>query len=242
MAKKVSRFIYKHGRLLDQMREKIGGDLVRPAVTRFATSFLTLASMYRHRNGLRALFYCEEWHASHFSTTTEGQQAENIVLSAPFWNKVENCLKATQPLLVALRIADGDETPAAPEILAAMDVAKNTIKEALKDNQRLLAEVLNCYEKRWGTQIEQKLYGAALFLNPGKFFAIRDKDRRQAARLRSMFNDCMWKMVADDNEQTVISKQADDYERSEGECFSNQGAIRDRDKKILFFGGVHMVA
>jgi hypothetical protein len=56
---------------------------------------------------------------------------------------------------------------------------------------------------------------------------------RQAARLRSMFNDCMWKMVADDNEQTVISKQADDYERSEGECFSKQGAIRDRDKKIL---------
>jgi hypothetical protein len=124
MAKKVSRFIYKHGRLLDQMREKICGDLVRPQVTRFATSFLTLASMYRHRNRLRALFYCEGSHASRFSTTTEGQQAENIVLSTPFWNKVENFLKATQPLLVSLRIADGDETPAAPEILAAMDVAK----------------------------------------------------------------------------------------------------------------------
>jgi hypothetical protein len=121
MAKKVSRFIYKHGRLLDQMRE---GDLVRPTVTRFSTSFLTLTSMYRHRNGLRALFYCEKSHASCFSTTTEGQQAENIVLPAPFWNKVENFLKATQPLLVSLRIADGDETPAAPEILAAMDVAK----------------------------------------------------------------------------------------------------------------------
>ena len=73
MAKKVSRFIYKHGRLLDQMREKIGGDLVRPAVARFATSFLTLASMYRHRNGPRALFYCEEWHVSRFSTATEKQ-------------------------------------------------------------------------------------------------------------------------------------------------------------------------
>jgi len=32
-AKKVSRFLYKHGRLLDLMRQKIGGDLVRPAVT-----------------------------------------------------------------------------------------------------------------------------------------------------------------------------------------------------------------
>jgi hypothetical protein len=110
MAKKLSRFIYKHGTLLDQIREKIGGDPVRPAVTRFAISFLTLASTYRHRNGLRALFYCEEWHACHFSTSTERQQAENIVLSAPFWNKVESCLKATQPLLVALRISEGDDT------------------------------------------------------------------------------------------------------------------------------------
>lgn len=48
-AKKVSRFIYKHGRILDMMRAKLGGDLVRPAVTRFATSFLTLASMHRHK-------------------------------------------------------------------------------------------------------------------------------------------------------------------------------------------------
>jgi len=46
-----------------------------------------------------------------------------------------------------------------------------------------------------------------------------------------MFNDVFWKMVLDDNEQTKISKQADDYERSEGDCFSKPLAIRDRDKK-----------
>jgi hypothetical protein len=52
------------------------------------------------------------------------------------------CLRASQPLLVALRIADGDETPAAPEIMAAMDVAKTTIKDPLKDKPSLLKEVL----------------------------------------------------------------------------------------------------
>jgi hypothetical protein len=79
--------------------------------------------------------------------------------------------------------------------------------------------------------MKQKLYGAALYLNPGKFFALRDKDHRQAARLRSMFNDVLWKMDSDDDEQSKISKQADDYERSKGECFSKLGAIRDRDRK-----------
>jgi hypothetical protein len=79
--------------------------------------------------------------------------------------------------------------------------------------------------------MEQQLYGAALYLNPGKFFAIREKDRRQAGKLRNMFNQVMWKMVSDDDEQNKISRQADDYERAEGESFSQPGAIRDRDRK-----------
>jgi hypothetical protein len=136
--------------------------------------------------------------------------------------------------LIALRIADGDETPVAPEIMAAMDVAKATIMEYLKEKPRLLAEVLECFDKRWKNQMEQKLYRAALYLNPGKFFALRDKDRRQAVRLRSMFNDVLWKMVSDNDEQSKISKQVDDYERFEGECFSKPGAIREIEiEKIL---------
>ena len=79
--------------------------------------------------------------------------------------------------------------------------------------------------------MEQQLYGAALYLNPSKFFALKEKDRRQAGRLRIMFNQVMWKMVTDDEEQNKISKQAEDYERAEGESFSQSGAIRDRDRK-----------
>ena len=231
MAKKLSRFLYKHGRLLEFMRKKIYGDLVKPAVTRFATSYLTLTSMFQKRQGLKALFVSPQWSSSAWSKSAEGQQCERNVLSAPFWTKVQTCLKASQPLLIALRIADGDETPAAPEIMAAMEVAKSTIKEDLRANNTLLKQVMDCYDRRWENQMEQKLYGAALFLNPGKFFAIREKDRRQATMLRSMFNDVFWKMVVDDDEQCKISKQADDYERSEGDCFSKPMAIRERDNK-----------
>lgn len=45
-ARRVTTFIYRHGRILHAMREKTGGaDLVRPATTRFATAFLTLKSL-----------------------------------------------------------------------------------------------------------------------------------------------------------------------------------------------------
>jgi hypothetical protein len=144
---------------------------------------------------------------------------------------VEYCLRASQPLLVALRSADGDETPATPEIMAAIDHTKTTIKESLKAKPDLLKEVIKRYDIRWENQMQQKLYGEALFLNPGKFFAIREKDKRRAGKLRIMFNEIIYKMVADDNEQSKISLQSDDYEQSEGEGFSMPLAIRDRDKK-----------
>lgn len=158
-AKKACRFIYKHGRVLDLMMKKIGEDLVRPAVTRFATLFLTLASMYEHKQGLRSLFVSEEQHANNLSSTHESQQIKSIVLSMAFWGRMENCLKASQPLLVALRIADGDETPIALEIMAAMDHARRSINDALKDKLTLLKEILECYDKRWNNQMEQKLQG-----------------------------------------------------------------------------------
>jgi hypothetical protein len=49
---------------------------------------------------------------------------------------------------IVLRIADGDEAPATPEIMAAMDKAKAIIKESLKEKPRLLAQVTSCFEKR----------------------------------------------------------------------------------------------
>ena len=115
--------------------------------------------------------------------------------------------------------------------MATMDHAKTTIKDSLKAKTDLLKEVMKRYDNRWENQMQQKLYGAALFLNPGKFFALREKDKRKAARLRIMFNEILYKMVADDSEQSKISRQADDYEQSEGEGFSMPLAIRDRDKK-----------
>ncbi|GJN12741.1 hypothetical protein PR202_ga31047 [Eleusine coracana subsp. coracana] len=146
------------------------------------------------------------------SHDASGRAAEQIVLSVPFWTALENCMRASQPVLIALRIADGDETPAAPEIMAAMDLAKDNIKNALKDKPALMKTVLDCFEERWGKQMEQKLYGAALFLNLAKLFSIRDENKRQASRLRSMFDDVLWKMIPDDEEQNKISAQADDYQ------------------------------
>jgi hypothetical protein len=68
-ARQVTTFIYRHGKLLDATREKIGGDLVRHAVTRFATTFLTLQSIYKHKQALICLFVSDDWTRSKLSST-----------------------------------------------------------------------------------------------------------------------------------------------------------------------------
>jgi hypothetical protein len=91
-----------------------------------------------------------------------------------------------------------------------MDVAKMHINEALSQREGLCSQVLAIIESRWDNQMDRKLHGAALFLNPSKLFAIQETNKRLATRLRSMFNGVLWKMVPDDDLQSKISNLADD--------------------------------
>ena len=107
------------------MREKTGGaDLVRPAATRFATSFLTLKSLYKHKETLKALFHSEQWIGNKLAKTKAGLDVQAIVFSTEFWNKVEDCLRASAPLLIVLRVVDGDEKHIMPEVASLMNHAK----------------------------------------------------------------------------------------------------------------------
>ena len=173
-AKRVTTFIYRHGRILSLMREKTGADLVRPAATRFATSFLTLKSLHKHRDALKALFVSEEWLGNKLAKTTAGLEVHNTVLSMEFWNSVEDCLRASAPLLIVLRVVDGDERPAMPEVAALMNHAKEKIKLsfATENKKTLLKNIIKIIEKRWVIRMDHPLYGAALYLNPGRLHSL----------------------------------------------------------------------
>ncbi|CAD6339147.1 unnamed protein product [Miscanthus lutarioriparius] len=142
-AKRVTNFIYRHGRLLSAMRAQTGGtDLVRTAKTRFATSFLTLKSLYKNKDALKSLF--------------QSQQVQDIVLSLEFWNSREDCLRASAPLLIVLRAVDGDEKPAMPEVWALMNHAKERIKQSfnIPTKDGLLKKIMEIIERRWVKQMD----------------------------------------------------------------------------------------
>jgi hypothetical protein len=142
-------------------------------------------------------------------------------------------MKVSLPLLRVLRIIDGDERPAMPDVMAAVGLAKEKIKAAIDDKPTLVKKVIKIVEDRWESQMGVKLYGAALFLNPSRFFDLKAKpeNARYCQKLRHMFNEVLMHMEPNDDKASLISRLADDYERGEGECFSSKLAIKDRSKK-----------
>jgi len=82
---------------------------------------------------------------------------------------VEDCLRASAPLLIVLRVVDGDEKPAMREVQALMNHAKERINQSfvVQSKKSLLKKIMGIIERRWEKQMDHPLYGAALFLNPG---------------------------------------------------------------------------
>ncbi|XP_039822849.1 uncharacterized protein LOC120685073 [Panicum virgatum] len=151
-ARRVTTFIYRHGRILSLMREKIGGaDLVRPVATRFATSFLTLKSLHKHKDSLKALVLSEEWIGNKLAKTAADAEVHDTVLSVEFWNAVEDCFRASAPLRIVLRVVDGDEKPVMPDVTTLMNHAKEKIKLSfIVDNKKvLLKKIMEIIEKCW---------------------------------------------------------------------------------------------
>ncbi|XP_039809698.1 uncharacterized protein LOC120673078 [Panicum virgatum] len=228
-ARRVTTFIYRHGRILSAMREKTGGsDLVRPAATRFATAFLTLKSLHKHRDSLKSLFVSEAWTGNKLAKTKASEDVHDIVLSTEFWNKVEDCLRASAPLLIVLRVVDGGEKPAMPEVAALMNQAKDRIKQSFAIPTKKIIDII---EKRWVKQMDHPLYGTALYLNPGKLHPlIRDDDDATVGQLRGCFLEVLGRMVEDRDTQDKIDAQSLDYEALRGEAFSNIRAKQNLEK------------
>jgi hypothetical protein len=66
-ARRITKFIYNHASVLSLMRQFTGDkELVRPTITHFATSFISLQSLLNSRWELQTMFLSLEWCALSF--------------------------------------------------------------------------------------------------------------------------------------------------------------------------------
>jgi hypothetical protein len=74
-------------------------------------------------------------------------------------------LQLIEPLVVLLRIADG-EKPAMGYIYEGMDRAKEAIRSFYVGNRDKYGPIWNIIDQRWHNQLHKPIHAAAHYLNP----------------------------------------------------------------------------
>ncbi|KAH1094864.1 hypothetical protein GYH30_040248 [Glycine max] len=164
-------FIYAHSSTLSLLRNFTNKrELVRHAITRFATSYLTLERLHKEKANIRKMFTSDEWTLNKLSKEPKGKEAAKVVLMPSFWNSVVYTLKVMAPLVKVLRLVDGERKPAMGYIYEAMDKAKETIIKSFNNNESKYKDVFEIIDKRWNCQLHRPLHAAAHFLNLEFFY------------------------------------------------------------------------
>ncbi|KAJ1378018.1 Ribonuclease H-like superfamily, partial [Sesbania bispinosa] len=141
--------------------------MARPAVTRFATAYLTLHCIMQQKNVLQSMFASEEWTTSNYASKSEVKEVMNTILcNTKFWKFIQYCLKCMSPLVKVLRLVDGDSKPVMPCIYEAMNRAKEQITANFKNQESRYEKVWKIIDTRWNLQQHRPLHAAAYYLNP----------------------------------------------------------------------------
>ncbi|CAD6255282.1 unnamed protein product [Miscanthus lutarioriparius] len=150
-AKALTIFIYAHHKTLALMRKFTKKrDIIRPGVTRFASSFLTLQSLYEKKNELRAMSQSEEW--------------ETI-------SHVKKTPKVFEPLVKVLRMVDGDVKPSMAFLYGDILKAKKEIMVGLGNIDKagtlnLYNNIIEIIDEKMKGRLDSPLHLVAYFLNP----------------------------------------------------------------------------
>ncbi|GFY88794.1 hypothetical protein Acr_06g0007340 [Actinidia rufa] len=191
-----------------------GTELIRPAITRFATSYLTLRRLHEQKGALLSLFSSNKWRSSRFSSSTKGKRIAAIVFDNRYFGAyVVVCLKAAIPLIKVLRLVDSDEKPAMGFLYEAMDRAKEQIQKNFNNVQKRYEPIWDIIDKRWESQLHHPLHVAAYFLNPHFHYS---PNFQPDAEIKIGLYNCLVRMVPDANERVTIDLQMDAFKSARG--------------------------
>lgn len=166
--RQITSYIYGHSILHSEFLQLSGNkELVRCGVTRFATSFLTLQSLRENRFHLGKLDW-QKW-----LEVGSGEEVHRNVFARAFWAGVEDCLKASQPLVALLRLVDSDHTPCMGFISQFFDKVNSTIDTHFVDKPVLLKTLKGILKKRLEKHFNHDLFHAGAFLNPEFYYELK---------------------------------------------------------------------
>ncbi|XP_027177656.1 uncharacterized protein LOC113776795 [Coffea eugenioides] len=228
-AKSVVTYIYSWGTVINWMKQFTNGkELIRPGVTRFATSYLTMRRLSELKGNLFNFFCSDKKKTSMYARRNKGKKIESIIFdNQQFWPNVELCLKIASPLIKVLRMVDSDEKPAMGFLYKAIDQAKEEIKQNVNNIRKRYESAFAIIDKRWEDQLSHPLHAAGYYLNPQFQYS---PDFQSDANIKRGLYDCIAKMVPESGERVKIDLQLDDFRHANG-LFGHENAVLTRNKK-----------
>eukprot|EP00253_Pinus_taeda_P021945 PITA_21945 len=146
-----------------------GKEIVRPAVTRFATNFISLKFAVEQKINMKRMSLGPEWMASKHSKTLEGIEVVALVFNDDFWKDAEEIIVVMESLVRVLSMVDGDK-PAMGYIYEAMDLAKEAIKRRYGDEGAKYMPLWDIIDSHWDRKLHSPLHATKYFLNPEYFY------------------------------------------------------------------------
>ncbi|XP_019095600.1 PREDICTED: uncharacterized protein LOC104763276 [Camelina sativa] len=222
-------YIYSHIPLVNMMRNFTNQrNLHRPTITRFATTFITLAQFHKQKDKLRKMVHSEEWNNSKWSKEAGGNKVRTYILQDSFWKNVLYGLKLAGPLVQVLRMVDGEIKPPMGYMYAATDQAKETIMKSFNWREEHYKTAFEIIDKRWECQLHRPLHAAGYFLNPEIQYGKYD-DANCEEVLKGLY-DCIDRLVPEIKTQDKIMSEIDEFKNATG-LFGYHMAIRHKATK-----------
>ncbi|KAJ8748653.1 hypothetical protein K2173_008098 [Erythroxylum novogranatense] len=209
-AKKVTRFIYNNTWLLNFMKKEFtrGQELLRPAISKFGTTYFTLQSLLHHGIDLKRMFLSNKWVSSPFAKSDEAKEVEKLLSNASFWKKLQCVRKSLEPIAHVLQKIDGDESQSMPFMYNDMCRAKIKIKTIHGDDTQKYGPLWNVIDNNWNSLFHHPLYVAAYFLNPS--YRYRPDFVLHPEVIRGL-NECIVRLEADNAKRISASMQIPEF-------------------------------
>nr|XP_007147219.1 hypothetical protein PHAVU_006G105700g [Phaseolus vulgaris]ESW19213.1 hypothetical protein PHAVU_006G105700g [Phaseolus vulgaris] len=222
--KKITTYIYSRTGLISLLHKYSDGkDLIRPANTRFATSYLTLGCLNDNKGSLIKMFTSSEWQSSQFAKTRDGGLVENLILDKGFWKNILNCLRGALPLIKVLRMVDSHEKPAMGFIYEEMDIAKEKIQNLFNGVSKSYTPIWEIIDHRWDNQLHRPLHAAGYYLNPMLHY---HPDFKVDYEVKRGLYECLERLVGDLDVMGKVDLQLESFKTKSGLYELQRFAIR----------------